>query len=122
MSGQPVAPGPGEERLGRGRKVGYGVGDMGGSVFVTITGFFLAVFLLDVAGLRPAAFGLIFLIAQIWDAITDPIVGVLADRTRSRWGKKRPWLLIGAVPFGVAYFLQWVVPDLGPTGLFLDRE
>ena len=118
MRAQPVAPTSEETRLTRGRKVAYGVGDMGGSVFVTITGFFLAAYLLDVVGLRPAAFGLIFLIAQIWDAITDPIIGLLADRTRSRWGSKRPWLLFGAVPFGLAYFLQWVVPDFGPTGLF----
>lgn len=120
MSTQPAPPAPVEqEQLTRGRKAAYGVGDMGGSVIFTIIGFFLAVFLLDVVGLRPAAFGIIFLAAQVWDAITDPIIGVLSDRTRSRWGSKRPWLLFGAVPLGLAYFMHWVVPDLGPTGLFV---
>lgn len=114
----PTPEAVGEPRLTRGRKIAYGMGDMGGSVVFTITGFFLAVFLLDVVGLRPAAFGIIFLAAQIWDALLDPIVGVLTDRTRSRWGSKRPWLLFGAIPFGLAYFLHWLVPDLGPTGLF----
>ena len=110
----PLAP----ERLSRRTKVAYGIGDMSGAVVITLTGFFLQAFLLDVAGLRPAAVGVIFLVSNIWDAVTDPMVGVLSDRTRTRWGSKRPWLLFGAVPFGVAYFLHWLVPDLGPAGLF----
>ncbi len=91
---------------------------MAGAVVITLTGFFLQAFLLDVAGLRPAAIGVIFLVSNVWDAVTDPVVGVLSDRTRTRWGSKRPWLLFGAVPFGVAYFLHWLVPDLGSAGLF----
>ena len=105
-------------RLTRGAKLAYGTGDMAGSVVVTLTGFFLQAFLLDVAGLRPAAVGVIFLVSSVWDAVTDPMMGVISDRTRTRWGSKRPWLLFGAVPFGVAYFLHWLVPDLGPVGLF----
>lgn len=105
-------------RLTRRTKLAYGAGDMAGAVVITLTGFFLQAFLLDVAGLRPAAIGVIFLVSNIWDAVTDPVVGVLSDRTRTRWGAKRPWLLFGAVPFGVAYFLHWLVPDLGPAGLF----
>ncbi|MCU0491606.1 MAG: MFS transporter [Chloroflexaceae bacterium] len=101
------------------RRIGYGVGDMGGSMMATITGFFLYAFLLDVAGLRPAAIGLIFLITNIWDALIDPSIGAWSDRTRSRWGRKRVWLLLGAVPAGLAYVLHWVVPPLGETGLFV---
>ena len=106
-------------RLTRGAKLAYGTGDMAGSVVVTLTGFFLQAFLLDVAGLRPAAVGVIFLVSSVWDAVTDPMMGMISDRTRTRWGSKRPWLLFGAVPFGVAYFLHWLVPDLGPAGMFV---
>lgn len=100
-------------------KVAYGIGDMASSAMFTITGFFFAAFLLDVAGLRPRDIGIIFLVSNLWDAVTDPFMGVLVDRTRTRWGSKRVWLLFGAVPFGLAYFLNWVVPPLGPGGLLV---
>ncbi len=119
MTSQPAAQPVQTERLTLITKIAYGVGDMGGSAVVTIKGFFLTAFLLDVAGLRPGAVGVIFLVAQIWDAVTDPVVGVWSDRTRTRWGRKRPWLLFGALPFGLAYLLNWVVPDLGGVGLFV---
>ena len=118
MTTQPVVKPVQAERLTRLTKVAYGVGDMGGAAVVTITGFFLTAFLLDVAGLRPGAVGVIFLLAQIWDAVTDPVVGVWSDRTRTRWGRKRPWILFGALPFGLAYVLNWVVPDLQGAALF----
>jgi GPH family glycoside/pentoside/hexuronide:cation symporter len=100
-------------------KLGYGASDIAGSVFVTLTGFYLTAFLLDVAGLRPAAVAAIFLIAQVWDAVIDPVIGVLADRTETRWGRKRAWVLFGAVPVGAAFVLQWTVPGLGPVGTFV---
>jgi glycoside/pentoside/hexuronide:cation symporter, GPH family len=99
-------------------RIGYGVGDIGNAIITVITGFFLYAFLLEVAGLRPAAVGLIFLLTQIWDAIIDPYIGFLSDRTTSRWGRKRVWLLFAALPLGVAYFLTWVAPPLGNTALF----
>jgi GPH family glycoside/pentoside/hexuronide:cation symporter len=99
-------------------KLAYGTGDLSGAIFAGVYGFFMLAFLLDVAGLRPSSAGLIFAIAQIWDAITDPMVGTLSDRTRTRWGKKRPWLLLGALPFGIAFFLHWLVPPLGEGALF----
>ncbi len=70
------------------------------------------------AGLRPGIAGNIFLVAKIWDAINDPIVGWLTDRTVSKWGRRRPWLLIAAIPFGLAFFLQWLVPPLDESGKF----
>jgi GPH family glycoside/pentoside/hexuronide:cation symporter len=100
-------------------KLGYGASDIAGSVFVTLTGFYLTAFLLDVVGLRPAAVAAIFLIAQVWDAVIDPVIGVLADRTETRWGRKRAWVLFGAVPVGAAFVLQWTVPGLGPVGTFV---
>ncbi len=101
------------------RKLGYGVGDVGPALAVTIRGFYLNAFLLDVAGLSPALAGVIFFIVEIWNGVNDPLVGTLTDRTHSRWGRRRPWLLFGAVPFGLAWFLQWQVPDLNEIGLFI---
>jgi glycoside/pentoside/hexuronide:cation symporter, GPH family len=101
------------------RKLAYGVGDVGPALVATISGFFLNVFLLDVAGLEPYLAAIIFLIVKVWDSLNDPIIGTLTDRTNTRWGRRRPWLLFGAVPFGLAWFLQWLVPDLGTAGLFI---
>jgi glycoside/pentoside/hexuronide:cation symporter, GPH family len=106
------------KHLGFGTKIAYGAGDMAGSAAITIYGFFVSAFLLDVAGLRPAAIGVIFLISQVWDAVIDPLIGVLCDRTQSRHGRKRVWLLYGAVPFGAAYAMHWFVPPLEGWGLF----
>jgi GPH family glycoside/pentoside/hexuronide:cation symporter len=94
------------------------VGDLGPAIVTAINGFFLNAFLLDVAGLRPAAAGIIFLIVKIWDSVNDPLIGSISDRTNTRWGRRRPWLLFGAVPFGLAFLLHWLVPPLGATGKF----
>ncbi len=109
---------PANQELTFWRKMGYGAGDVGPALVVTISGFFLNVFLLDVAGIRPAFAALIFLIVKIWDGVNDPVIGLITDRTDTRWGRRRPWLLFGAIPFGLAWLLQWLVPDLGDTGLF----
>jgi glycoside/pentoside/hexuronide:cation symporter, GPH family len=109
---------PAPARLSILQKLAFGVGDLGPAIFTAIKGFFLQAFLLEVAGLRPATAALIFLIVNIWDGINDPIIGRLSDRTRSRWGRRRPWLLFGALPFGILYFLYWQVPQLGEAGKF----
>ncbi len=114
----PVEPAKPIAKLSFVRKLAYGVGDVGPALVATISGFFLNVFLLDVAGLEPYLAAIIFLIVKVWDSLNDPIIGTLTDRTNTRWGRRRPWLLFGAVPFGLAWFLQWLVPDLGPAGLF----
>ncbi len=106
------------ERLSVGTKLAFGAGDVSPAIVAAINGFFLNAFLLDVAGLRPAAAGAIFLIVKIWDAVNDPLMGFLSDRTRTRWGRRRPWLLFAAVPFGVLFFLQWVVPPFTDAGKF----
>lgn len=64
-----------------------------------IMSFFLLFFLTDVARLDPAVAGVILLLTKIWDAVNDPIVGVLSDRIKTRWGRRQPWFLFGAVPF-----------------------
>ena len=106
------------EKLSVGTKLAFGAGDLSAAIVAAINGFFLNAFLLDVAGLRPASAGLIFLLVKIWDAVNDPMIGVLTDRTRSRWGRRRPWLLFAAIPFGLTFFLQWIVPDAGNTFKF----
>lgn len=105
-------------KLPRVTKLAYGAGDLGAAITAAVTGFYLNAFLLDVSGLRPGLVGLIFLISTLWDAVTDPVVGNLTDRTRSRWGRRRPWLLYGSIPFGFAFFLHWLVPPFGTAGLF----
>jgi GPH family glycoside/pentoside/hexuronide:cation symporter len=106
------------EKLSPLTKLAFGVGDLGPAIVAAINGFFLNAFLLDVAGLRPAVAGAIFLIVKIWDAVNDPIMGTLTDRTRTRWGRRRPWLLFAAIPFGLFFFLQWIVPPLDDFGKF----
>ena len=97
-------------------KIGYGFGDMASSMFWKLFGSYLMIFYTDVFGLPAAVVGTMFLITRIWDSAFDPIVGVVADRTHSRWGKFRPYLLWLAVPFGIIGILTFVTPDWSPTG------
>lgn len=113
-----AAPGSSSSGLTLTTRLAYGFGDVTGAVIAAVYGFFMQAFLLDVAGLAPASAGLIFALAQIWDAVTDPAMGRISDRTRSRWGRRRPFLLFGAVPLGLAFFLHWWVPQVGQLELF----
>ena len=97
-------------------KIGYGFGDMASSMFWKLFGAYLMIFYTDVFGLPAAVVGTMFLITRIWDSAFDPIVGVVAARTHSRWGKFRPYLLWLAVPFGIIGILTFVTPDWSPTG------
>jgi glycoside/pentoside/hexuronide:cation symporter, GPH family len=92
-------------------KMAYGAGDLGPAITANIVVVFLLVFFTNVAGLDPGLAGSILLIGKIWDAINDPMVGALSDRTESKWGRRLPWILWGAIPFGFFFFLQWVVPN-----------
>lgn len=97
-------------------KIGYGFGDMASSMFWKLFGAYLMIFYTDVFGLPAAVVGTMFLITRIWDSAFDPIVGVIADRTHSRWGKFRPYLLWLAVPFGIIGILTFVTPQWSLTG------
>jgi glycoside/pentoside/hexuronide:cation symporter, GPH family len=105
-------------RLPLSTRLAFGAGDLSPGIAAIIIGFFQALFLTTVAGLSPGAAGLILLLSRVWDAITDPWMGIISDRTRSRFGRRRFWILVGAVPFGLVYFLLWWVPPLGETTRF----
>ena len=97
-------------------KIGYGFGDMASSMFWKLFGAYLMIFYTDVFGLPAAAVGTMFLITRIWDSVFDPIVGVAADRTQTRWGKFRPYLLWLAIPFAAIGVLTFMTPSFGQTG------
>ena len=97
-------------------RIGYGFGDMASSMFWKLFGAYLMIFYTDIFGLPAAVVGTMFLITRIWDSVFDPIVGVIADRTHSRWGKFRPYLLWLAVPFGIVGVLTFTTPDWPLTG------
>lgn len=101
---------PQREKLSLSTKLAYGAGDLGPAITANIGVFFALFFFTNVAGLSPGLAGSILMIGKIWDAINDPMVGVLSDRTKSRWGRRLPWMLYGAIPFGIFFFLQWIVP------------
>lgn len=93
------------------QKIGYGFGDMSSSMFWKIFSYFLPIFYSDVFGLSLIDAGLLMLITRIWDAVSDPMMGIISDRTRTRWGKYRPYLLWIAVPFAVSGILLFTTPD-----------
>lgn len=97
-------------------KIAYGFGDMASSMFWKLFGMYLLIFYTDVYGLPAAVVGTMFLITRVWDSLFDPIVGVVADRTQTKWGKFRPYLLFTAVPFGLIGVLTFTTPDFGYTG------
>lgn len=102
-----------DDKLSLREKIGYGLGDAGGTVITCLIMNFLTFFYTDVFGLTPALVGTLFLALRVFDAISDPIMGVLADRTQSRWGRFRPWQLWIAVPIGIIGVLTFTVPDAG---------
>lgn len=102
------------EKLNLSTKLAYGAGDLGPAITGNISTFFLLVFFTNVAGIPAGLAGSILMIGKIWDGINDPIVGMLTDKTKSRrWGRRLPWILYGAIPFGFFFFLQWIVPHFG---------
>lgn len=97
-------------------KVGYSLGDMASNLYFQTFVIFMPIFYTDVFGLAPAAMGTMMLFSRFWDAANDPIMGMVADRTQTRWGKFRPYIFAFAVPIGIAGFLAFNTPDLSETG------
>ena len=98
------------KKLSRLTKIIYGSGDIGFSLTTTIVAAYFLFFLTNVVGIRPAVAGIAILIGRSWDYINDPIIGHISDRTRSRWGRRRPFLLFGALPFALAFTMMWFKP------------
>jgi len=97
-------------------KIGYGFGDAASSMFWKIFGMYSLFFYTDVFGISAAAAGTMFLVARLWDSFFDLFVGIMSDRTKTRWGKYRPYLLWFAIPFAVMGVITFFTPDFGQTG------
>lgn len=104
------------ERLTLKEKVGYGLGDMASNFYMGFFGLFLLYYYTDVWGISPAAAATMLLVTKVVDAISDPAMGLIADRTRSRWGKYRPYLLWAAIPYALLGYVLFLGPDLSEFG------
>ena len=97
-------------------KIGYAVGDAGLNLVFSTIATFLMFFLTDIFGVSTAAIVTLFLVTRMWDAVNDPIMGAIADRTKTRWGKYRPYLLWMAVPVAITFVLLFSAPNLSSMG------
>ncbi len=92
-------------------KIGYGLGDTASNILYQAWSFFLMIFYTDVFGIDPKVASFMFLVTRVWDMINDPLMGMIADRTNTRWGKFRPYLLWVAVPYGILACAMFITPD-----------
>lgn len=99
-----------------GKRIGYGIGDLGCNLVFSTMASYLMVFYTDVFGITAAAAGTMMLVTKFIDALTDTGMGLIVDRTHTKWGQGRPYFLLGAVPFAVFTFLTFYIPDMGSTG------
>lgn len=104
----------GSQSLAVREKLGYACGDIATNFFFQSMILYQTRFYTDTVGLSAAAVGTMFLVLRLADAFFDPVIGALADRTNTRWGKFRPWILATAAPFGLIFWLVYVAPDFGP--------
>ena len=106
-----AAPAP-AARLSLGTKLGFGVCDLGGNLFFTVLGFYALKYLTDTVGIAAAVAGILLMVGKIVDAFWDPVLGFLSDHTRSRWGRRRPYLLFGSVPLALAMWWFFTNPRI----------
>jgi GPH family glycoside/pentoside/hexuronide:cation symporter len=104
------------ERLSFVENFGFGLGDTASNFFFQTFNIFLLYYYTDVFGLDAAVAGTMFGVTRLWDAVNDPIMGIICDRTKTRWGKYRPYLLWMAIPYGILGYLIFANPDLESTG------
>lgn len=104
------------EKISLKEKIGYSVGDTASNLYFQIVMSFIPIFYTDVFGLPAAALSVMFLVTRLWDAVNDPIMGMIADRTNTKWGKYRPYLLWVGLPFTIVSVLTFVKPDFQDTG------
>ena len=102
-SRQVTAP---EDRIPLGQKIAYGVGMLGNQMFFAALGVFMVV-LVKGLGFPPLLWGILFFVPRVLDAVTDPIMGFITDNTRSRWGRRRPYIFVGAIVTGLTYIAMW---------------
>ena len=107
------------EKLSLRTKLGFGVGDLGGNLFFTVISFWALNYLTDTVGLAAGAAGAALMAGKLWDSVVDPLVGLASDRTRTRWGRRRPYLMLAAVPLGACLALFFAAPPpMDQMGLF----
>lgn len=99
-------------KLSQPRIIGYSIGDLGINLNFQMIGFYLAYFYTDVFGISPAHVAGLFLVARVWDAINDPIMGYIADHTKTRWGRFRPYLMLMAIPLNLVLFACFFTPEI----------
>jgi len=93
-------------------KLSYGVGDLGLALTGAMLGLLFAKFLTDTVGLPPAMVAVAVFVGRTWDWVNDPILGYISDRIHTRWGRRRPFLLFGAIPFGLTFMALWWLPPI----------
>ena len=103
-------------------KIAYGLGDTGSNIVFQVVINFMMFFYTDVFGITAAAAGTLMLVVRAFDAITDPLMGAIADRTKSRWGRYRPYLLWMAIPYGLLAVIAFTSPDTTESNKRLWRQ
>ena len=102
----------GQEALSLGTKLGFGVCDLGGNLFFTALGFWALKYLTDTVGIAAAVAGSVIMVGKLVDAVWDPLLGYLSDRTKSRWGRRRPYILLGSIPLAFAMWWFFTNPHI----------
>jgi len=105
-----------ETKLSVKEKIGYSLGDTASHFVWDMVGFWLLFFYTDIYGISAAAAGTIMLVARFWDMAIDPVIGIVSDRTNTRWGKFRPYILFGAIPYAILAILTFTTPNFGEVG------
>jgi GPH family glycoside/pentoside/hexuronide:cation symporter len=113
------AQGLNDGRLSIVEKVGFGLGDTASNILYQAWSFFLAKFYTDVYLLPPETASVLFLVTRVWDMVFDPTIGMIADRTQTRWGKFRPYLLWLAIPYGALTYIMFITPNWGHSAKIL---
>ena len=112
---QSAVPQPATDKLSFSNKLGFGAGAFGQEFVYSTMGFFLMYFFTDVALIGAALAGVILTISRLWDAFADLFMGYISDHTKSRWGQRSPYVLFGAIPLGILFYLVFQTPALPPV-------